>query len=626
MNRAYEHRDHHENSGRNPGKPRYNQRFTNNRRAYHSSEKFHSRARYLVEDEQKENTQNFGYVSLWNTQKKTTSFDSLPPLHSEALRVIPLGGIGEIGKNANLFIYKNKAILVDYGILFPDITRYFGVNLISPNIEEIGDYMKLLSGIFLTHGHEDHIGALPFILRNHDTIPIYATKYTAALLRIKFKEFGLRNVNIKEVSAKEEVKSGLFTVTFFHVTHSIPDASALLIRAGDNTVFNTGDFKVDSSPIDKVPTDVPGILETLNKENVKIDLAMVDSTNAEVAEDQKNESNIIQSFLNIFSQHKNNRIILTCFASHVHRIQQAIDAASKFNRKICFVGHSMMKTLGICQTLRYLNINERNLVFPSTIDNLKDSELLIICTGSQGEPMSSLYKMAHSLHDIKIRTGDVVVLSSSVIPGNETSVYNVFNRLIKLGVHLYHAKNSMVHVSGHANVNELMFFLSMIKPKNLMPIHGEWRHLKALANIGERLGMSRDKIALMENGVALDLHNGKLKIAGSISADPIYMSPWGSRDALPEELFLERKRLATFGFILIVAKNIATQPVIDIYHYGTIESLHDKQSITRIRSEITNTIKKSGGQNIRNKIKSQIETMYGFSNRNRPEILVVTND
>lgn len=628
--RSYPNRD--SNRGRSSRYPRREERSTGYPRYGYTNQRFNSAARYDRGDRRfsrysNETTARQDFLSSWNKELKDVDFYSLPALQEDAVRIIPLGGLGEIGKNANLFVYQNRAILVDYGILFPDLTKHFGVNLVSPNIEAIKDYLKLLSGIFLTHGHEDHVGALPFILKNNADVPVYATKYTAALMRIKFQEFGLNNVDLREVELKQNISTGGFTVTFFNVTHSIPDAAALLIRAGNNTILNTGDFKLDSLPIDRKQTDIHGILETLHGEDIKLDLAMVDSTNAEVVDKQKHESNILNSFIDIFSKHRNKRIILTCFASHVHRIQQAITVAEKFNRKVCLVGHSMMKTLAICKNLKYLKVQDNMLLQSYHANKIRPSELLVICTGSQGEPMSSLYKMANSLHDIKITSRDVLILSSSVIPGNETAIYAICNKLIKLGVSIYHGKNSFVHVSGHANASELMFFLSTIKPKNLLPIHGEWKHLKALAEIGERIGMPKQNVALLENGVALDLRDGEMSICGKIPADPVYISPWGGRANLSEDLFIERKKLANYGFILVVIGYLDKTPTVDIHPYGTVDSMQDERFIAQIKADLKEKVKSMvPDKSIKLKVKSYIEVAYGFNKTNKPEIIVLVSN
>ncbi|MCA1269674.1 ribonuclease J [Streptomyces sp. 7G] len=467
-----------------------------------------------------------------------------PKLPKGALRVTPLGGLGEIGRNMTVFEYGGRLLIVDCGVLFPEEEQP-GIDLILPDFTTIRDRLDDIEGIVLTHGHEDHIGGVPYLLRLKPDIPLIGSKLTLALIEAKLQEHRIRPY-ILEVQEGQRERIGGFDCEFIAVNHSIPDALAVAIRTPAGMAVATGDFKMDQLPLDGRLTDLHAFAR-LSEEG--IDLLLSDSTNAEVPGFVPPERDISNVLRTVFANAQK-RIIVASFASHVHRIQQILDAAHEYGRRVAFVGRSMVRNMGIARDLGYLNVPAGLVVDVKTLDDLPDDEVVLVCTGSQGEPMAALSRMANRDHQIRIVPGDTVILASSLIPGNENAVYRVINGLTRWGANVVHKGNAKVHVSGHASAGELLYFYNICKPKNLMPVHGEWRHLRANAELGALTGVPKDHIVIAEDGVVVDLIDGKAKIVGKVQAGYVYVDGLSVGD-VTETSLKDRRILGDEGIISV---------------------------------------------------------------------------
>ncbi|MFF2956960.1 ribonuclease J [Kitasatospora sp. NPDC057965] len=465
-----------------------------------------------------------------------------PALKAGALRITPLGGLGEIGRNMTVFEYGDRILIVDCGVLFPEDEQP-GVDLILPDFSYIRDRLDKVDGIVLTHGHEDHIGAVPYLLRENPDIPLVGSKLTLALIEAKLAEHRIRPY-VLEVAEGDRERIGPFDCQFIAVNHSIPDALAVAVRTPAGMVVATGDFKMDQLPLDGRLTDLPTFAKLAEE---GMDLLLVDSTNAEVPGFIPHERDISAALRNVFANAEK-RIIVASFASHVHRIQQVLDAAHEYKRKVAFVGRSMVRNMGIARDLGYLKVPGNMVVDVKQLDDLPDKEVVLICTGSQGEPMAALSRMANRDHQIRIVEGDTVVLASSLIPGNENAVYRVINGLTRWGAKVVHKGNAKVHVSGHASAGELLYFFNICKPRNLMPVHGEWRHLRAAADLGIATGVPRNRVVIAEDGVCVDLEGGVARIAGKVQAGYVYVDGSSVGD-ITEASLKDRRILGEEGFI-----------------------------------------------------------------------------
>ncbi|GGK41854.1 ribonuclease J [Nocardia camponoti] len=468
-----------------------------------------------------------------------------PALPKNGLRVFALGGIGEIGRNMTVFEYDGKLLIVDVGVLFPE-DQQPGVDLILPDFGPIADRLDDIEAIVLTHGHEDHIGAVPFLLRERPDIPVLGAKFTLALVAAKAREHRLQP-KLREVAEGETTVHGPFELEYFAVNHSIPDALAVAIRTGAGVVLHTGDIKLDQLPLDGRLTDLAGF-SRLGDEGV--DLFLVDSTNAEVPGFVTPEREIGGVLDNVIGK-ATNRVIVASFASHVHRIQQVVDVAQKYNRKVAFIGRSMVRNMEIAQELGYLNVPEGVVVDMDQAASLPGNRLVLISTGSQGEPLSALSRMARGEHrQINIRPDDLVVLASSLIPGNENSVFAVVNGLARLGATVITQQNAKVHVSGHASAGELLYLYNAVRPTNAMPVHGEWRHLRANAKLAVATGVPEDRVVLAEDGVVVDLVDGIASIVGRVPVGHVYVDGNQVGD-VGESTLSDRLMLGEGGFISI---------------------------------------------------------------------------
>jgi ribonuclease J len=468
-----------------------------------------------------------------------------PALPEGALRVVALGGIGEVGRNMTVFEFGGRLLIVDCGVLFPEDDQP-GVDLILPDFRAIEDRLDDIDGLVLTHGHEDHIGAVPFLLRLRPDLPIYGSKFTNALLAAKAKEHRQRP-NLIQVREGERRDVGAFNLEFFAVNHSIPDALAVAIRTPAGVVLHTGDIKLDQLPLDGRLTDLAGF-SRLGDEGV--DLFCVDSTNAEVPGFVMPERDI-GPVLDDVIRRVDQRVIVACFASHVHRVQQVLDAAQRHGRRIAFVGRSMVRNMGIAAELGLLNVPDGLLVDLDQASNLPESKVLFVSTGSQGEPLSALSRMARGEHrQISIRAGDTVVLASSMIPGNETAVFGVVNGLTRLGANVVHQGNAKVHVSGHASAGELLYLYNAVRPSNVMPVHGEWKHLRANGELAIRTGVAAENVVIAEDGVVVDLVDGKASRTGRVEVGHVYVDGLSVGD-VGESTLSDRLVLGEGGFISI---------------------------------------------------------------------------
>ncbi len=464
-----------------------------------------------------------------------------PPLAAGALRVVALGGLGEIGRNMTVFEYDGQLLIVDCGVLFPE-TEQPGIDLILPDFSHIRDRLDDVVAVVLTHGHEDHVGAVPYLLRERRDIPIIGSRFTLALLQAKLKEHRITPV-VDEVVEGQHVTVGAFNLEFFAVNHSIPDAMAVAIRTGAGLVLHTGDFKMDQLPLDGRLTDLGGFAR-LGGEGV--DLLLSDSTNAEVPGFVTPEREI-GPVLDEVVRTAGGRVVVACFASHVHRVQQVLDAAEKHGRKVAFVGRSMVRNMGVASDLGLLRIPAGIVVDMKQLESLDPRKVLLVSTGSQGEPLSALSRMANrSHHQVRIEAADTIVLASSLIPGNENAVYRVINGLSRWGARVVHKGVAKVHVSGHAPAGELLYLLNAVKPSNLMPVHGEWRHLRAHAELGRLTGV--DNVVLADDGVVVDLVDGRASIVGAVPCGYVYVDGLEVGD-VGESTLKDRRILGEEGFI-----------------------------------------------------------------------------
>ncbi|AYA26115.1 ribonuclease J [Rhodococcus rhodochrous J3] len=468
-----------------------------------------------------------------------------PKAPRDGLRVVALGGIGEIGRNMTVFEHQGRLLIVDCGVLFPE-DQQPGVDLILPDFRYIEDRMDDVEAIVLTHGHEDHIGAVPFLLRLRPDVPVVGSKFTLALVAAKCREHRQRP-KLVEVVEGQTTSHGPFECEYFAVNHSIPDAIAVAIRTAAGVVLHTGDIKLDQLPLDNRLTDLAGF-SRLGDEGV--DLFLVDSTNAEVPGFVTPEREI-GGVLDTVIGKATNRVIVASFASHVHRIQQIVDVAERYNRRVAFVGRSMVRNMQIAQDLGYLNVPDGLEVDIDTAASLPDGRVVLVSTGSQGEPLSALSRMARGEHrQINIRADDLVVLASSLIPGNENSVFAVVNGLAKRGAKVVTQQNAKVHVSGHASAGELLYLYNAVRPTNAMPVHGEWRHLRANAALAEATGVPRERIVLAEDGVVVDMVDGLAEIVGRVPVGHVYVDGLSVGD-VGESTLSDRLVLGEGGFISI---------------------------------------------------------------------------
>ncbi|MRJ76965.1 RNase J family beta-CASP ribonuclease [Aeromicrobium sp. SMF47] len=550
-----------------------------------------------------------------------TELGAPPTLPEGALRVIPLGGLGEIGRNMTVFEYGGKLLIVDCGVLFPEENQP-GVDLILPDFGPIRDRLKDVVGIVLTHGHEDHIGGVPYLLRERGNIPVIGSQLTLAFLDPKLKEHRLKDAPKYVVSEGDVETFGPFELEFVAVNHSIPDALAVAIKTPAGVALHTGDFKMDQLPLDGRITDLRAFAR-LGEEGV--DLFLTDSTNAEVPGFTTSERNITPAIDAVFASSKK-RIIVASFASHIHRVQQVIDAAAKHDRKVAYVGRSMVRNMQIARELGYLHVPDGVVV--DKIDAAPPHKMVLMSTGSQGEPMAALSRMANNSHQqVSLEPGDTVLMASSLIPGNENAIYRVIDGLTKLGANVVHKGNALVHVSGHASAGELLYCYNIVQPSNVLPVHGEIRHLHANAKLATATGVPN--VLLAEDGYVIDLVDGHASITGAVDCGYVYVDGSSVGDLTDSEL-KDRRVLGEEGFIsVVVVVDSATGKILsgpEIHARGIAEedSAFDEimpKIISALEEAISDGTRDSG--QLQQVIRRVLGSFVGRRLRRRPMILPV---
>ncbi len=468
--------------------------------------------------------------------------------NGKALRIIPLGGLDGIGKNMTVIEYGDDMILDDAGLMFPD-DNHPGIDLLLPDYTYVLENEDKLRGIIITHGHEDHTGALPYLLADlNPDVPIYSSKLTLGMVAGKLQEHNIKNPNFHEVHAGDHVKLGELEVDFFRVNHSIPDAMGVYITSPAGTVLHTGDFKIDETPIDGEHTDFAALTKFGEK---GVDLLMSDSTNAQRKGFTPSEAEVGATLRDIISRARG-RVFVASFSSHIHRLQQVCDAARAARRKVVVTGRSMVSNTAIARELGYLNIPDNDIVDAFDIDKLPDNKIVVLCTGSQGEPLSALARMVSGEHrTLQIQHGDTVIISATPVPGNEKAVTQIENMLAKIGADVYDKSRGLVHVSGHASQEELKLMMALTKPTYLMPVHGEAMHLRAHAKLGELMGIPRKNIFILDNGDTLEMKNHKVSLGKPVESGVIYVDGLHIGDT-NQVVLRDRKKLSSDGIVTAV--------------------------------------------------------------------------
>lgn len=465
------------------------------------------------------------------------------------LKVIPLGGLDGIGKNMTVIECGPDMMLVDAGLMFPDDSQP-GIDLVLPDYTYVLENEDKLRGIVITHGHEDHTGALPYLLQDlNNKVPIFSSKLTLGFIEGKLSEFRIRAPKFREVKGGSHVNLGCLSVDFFSMTHSIPGALGIFVKSPQGTVMHTGDFKLDQTPIDGVTPDYAAITR-FGKSGV--DLLLSDSTNATVPGFTKSEAEVGHSLYDAI-KNAEGRVFVASFSSHIHRLQQICDAAKACGRKIVVTGRSMLTNTRVARELGYLKIDENDLVDAYELNGIPENKVVVMCTGSQGEPLSALSRMANGEHKtLSIHDGDTVIISATPVPGNEKAVQQVVNSLAKLGCDVYDKHRCLVHVSGHGSQEELKLMLAMARPTYFMPVHGEAVHLRAHAKLGEKMGIPRDNIFVIDNGDSLEMRAGKVKRGRAVESGVVYVDGLRIGDTDPIVL-RDRQKLANDGMVTVVA-------------------------------------------------------------------------
>ncbi|MFP5313977.1 MAG: ribonuclease J [Actinomycetes bacterium] len=558
------------------------------------------------------------------TELAGTALIPPPPLAEGTLRVVPLGGLGEIGRNMAVFEIDGKLLIVDCGVLFPEETQP-GVDLILPDFSYIEDRLDDVVGLVLTHGHEDHIGAVPYLLRLKNDIPLIGSQLTLALIEAKLQEHRIRPFTLTVAEGQIE-QFGPFECEFVAVNHSIPDALAVFIRTAAGTVLHTGDFKMDQLPLDGRITDLRAF-SRLGEEGV--DLFMVDSTNADVPGFTTAEREIGPELDRLFGQVRK-RVIVASFSSHIHRVQQVLDAAEAHGRFVCFAGRSMVRNMSIAAKLGYLRVPDGILVDVKNVDNLPDDRVVLMSTGSQGEPMAALSRMANGDHPITVGKGDTVILASSLIPGNENAVFRVINGLLKLGADVIHKGNARVHVSGHAAAGELLYCYNILRPRNVMPVHGETRHLIANGKLAIQTGIPSENVLQTDDGSVVDLSDGVARIVGAVECGYVYVDGSSIGEITDADL-KDRRILGEEGFIsIITVVNRSTGTIVsgpDIHARGFAEddSIFDdiKPKISTALAEAVMSNKDHTNHQLQQVVRRVVGTWVNRRYRRRPMIIPV---
>ena len=526
--------------------------------------------------------------------------------HEKKLKLIPIGGLQEIGKNCTVVEYGNDMVMIDCGLTFPD-QDMLGVDIVIPDFTYVEENKDKLRGIFVTHGHEDHIGAIPYFLKSVDT-NVYCSKLTKGLLENKFKEHGLNPNRIKMVNVNNKVNVGDLSVEFIRVSHSIPDSCSIAVKSPVGTILFTGDFKMDFTPIDGDPTDIQRLAELGKKGLLAV---YADSTNVERPGHSLSEKEVGDTFIRIFGQ-VSGRIIVATFASNLHRVQQVIYAAEKYNKKVALSGRSMLNNVKIASDLGYLKVKSNTLIDMKKIKSYADDEIVVLSTGTQGEPLSALTRMANGEHkQIHLNETDTVILSSSAIPGNEIAINNTINKLTKIGVNIIYASLAKVHASGHACQEEIKLMYQLTTPKYLLPAHGEARQLQTHQKIAEDMGMDKDKIFILENGDVLEFTKKTAKVTGKVTAGKVLVDGSGIGD-VGNIVLKDRKHLSEDGLMVVsITFDRNTQALLagpEIVSRGFVYVKENQDIIENSKEVVLRSVEKCQKEEIRalSQIKYQI--------------------
>ena len=545
---------------------------------------------------------------------------------SKKLKIIPLGGVGEIGKNMTVVEYGSDIIIIDCGLAFPDDDMP-GIDVVIPDMSYLEKNAQNIRGILITHGHEDHIGAVPYALQKLN-VPVYATKLTIALIEQKLSEIKVDHVDLNCVSPGDTIRLGCFNVEFIKTSHSIADSCALAINTPIGTVIHTGDFKVDYTPIDGEPIDIARLAYYGSRGVLAL---MSDSTNVENDGHTPSERGIGKTFEHYFDKAKG-RVIVATFASNIYRIQQIADVAISFGRMICFQGRSMVKIAEIARELGYLQLPDQSIVDVNQLKKLRDDQICVITTGSQGEPMSGLFRMANSSHKVNVGKGDMVIISASSIPGNEKSVSKVINQLYQHGARVIYDRMADVHVSGHACKEELKLMLTLVKPKFFIPVHGEARHLYQHAELAEELGISEENIFITDIGDVVELTRNKGRMAGSVTAGSVMVDGSGIGD-IGNVVLRDRKLLSEDGIstavitlnrqtgALLAAPEILSRGF--VYEKNSEELLKEARELVRSKAAQFEKNHKSNWSSIKNDIRNSLKNYLYDQTRRRPMVLPI---
>ena len=547
---------------------------------------------------------------------------------SSPLKIIPLGGLDGIGKNMTVFECGDDMVLVDAGLMFPDDSQP-GIDLVLPDYTYVLENEEKLRGIIVTHGHEDHTGSLPYLLQDlNNKVPIFSSKLTLGFIEGKLSEFRIRAPKFREVKGGSHVNLGGISLDFFSMTHSIPGALGVFIRTNQGTVMHTGDFKLDQTPIDGVTPDYAAISRFAKQ---GIDLLLSDSTNATVPGFTKSEAEVGPNLLHAI-KNAPGRVFVASFSSHIHRLQQICDAARKCGRKVVVTGRSMLTKTRVARELGYLNIDDADIIDAFDIDNLPDDKIVVMCTGSQGEPLSALSRMANGEHKtLSIHEGDTVILSATPVPGNEKAVQQVVNSLAKLGCDVWDKNRALVHVSGHGSQEELKLLMAMAKPTYFMPVHGEAVHLRAHAQLARKMGLKDDHIFILDNGDTLEMRGGIVKRGTPVESGVVYVDGLRIGDTDPIVL-RDRQKLANDGMVTAVAIVSLKHKKIEAIEFSGrgVSFAIDDQFSEDASASIMKTIEKgkfsftsSGSDAIRKAVRDSLSNFIWSRTRTRPMIIPV---
>ena len=547
---------------------------------------------------------------------------------SSPLKIIPLGGLDGIGKNMTVFECGDDMVLVDAGLMFPDDSQP-GIDLVLPDYTYVLENEEKLRGIVVTHGHEDHTGSLPYLLQDlNNKVPIFSSKLTLGFIEGKLSEFRIRAPKFREVKGGSHVNLGGISLDFFSMTHSIPGALGVFIRTNQGTVMHTGDFKLDQTPIDGVTPDYAAISRFAKQ---GIDLLLSDSTNATVPGFTKSEAEVGPNLLHAI-KNAPGRVFVASFSSHIHRLQQICDAARKCGRKVVVTGRSMLTNTRVARELGYLNIDDADIIDAFDIDNLPDDKIVVMCTGSQGEPLSALSRMANGEHKtLSIHEGDTVILSATPVPGNEKAVQQVVNSLAKLGCDVWDKNRALVHVSGHGSQEELKLLMARAKPTYFMPVHGEAVHLRAHAQLARKMGIKDDHIFILDNGDTLEMRGGIVKRGMPVESGVVYVDGLRIGDTDPIVL-RDRQKLANDGMVTAVAIVSLKHKKIEVIEFSGrgVSFAIDDQFSEDASASIMKTIEKgkfsftsSGSDAIRKAVRDSLSNFIWSRTRTRPMIIPV---